>query len=251
MTVSGHVFDTVKTIFEQRPMPEWIRQFSGEHVPWPHCLSWMSKLFGVMLADEGNPTREGFFLGIAGRTLVAGLTTDGRLAAGDVESRLVDCCVLDYIIAQDLCDLDMQELHPALLKLITERFESLGLRQRARPGHSFETNSSSRLELAQHFEYKIPNLPQEILSSAEKFIATMTATTADRRVFVTKGGSLGQGPHLMEQGDLVCVINGLRVPFLLRRRVPEGYFLVGECYVDGVMFGEALSKGEEEEITLY
>jgi hypothetical protein len=43
----------------------------------------------------------------------------------------------------------------------------------------------------------------------------------------------------MEVGDVGCVLFGGKMPFCLR---PQGhyYLLVGECYVHGLMAGEAI-----------
>ena len=76
----------------------------------------------------------------------------------------------------------------------------------------------------------------------------------NRKMFLTEGGRLGLGSSSVEKGDLVCVLLGSRVPFVLRRcgkgdleglradlRPGDGrdYFkLVGEAYVDGVMYYE-------------
>ncbi|KAJ4371227.1 hypothetical protein N0V83_004444 [Neocucurbitaria cava] len=75
-----------------------------------------------------------------------------------------------------------------------------------------------------------------------------------RRIFITRNGYIGLCPPYTKQGDLICVVPGLHVPLLLR---PDGTKLeyqplsgsttrvksVGECYVHGIMNGEALSKG--------
>ena len=51
---------------------------------------------------------------------------------------------------------------------------------------------------------------------------------------------MGLGPRLIEPGDLICVLLGSQVPFVLRRLVDECYVLVGKCYCHGVMDGEAV-----------
>jgi hypothetical protein len=58
--------------------------------------------------------------------------------------------------------------------------------------------------------------------------------------FVTAGGWLGFGPTCMEPGDVVVVLAGADVPFIVRRKDDESgeFLLVGEAYVDGLMFGE-------------
>ncbi|KAK4167907.1 heterokaryon incompatibility protein 6,OR allele [Cladorrhinum sp. PSN259] len=68
-------------------------------------------------------------------------------------------------------------------------------------------------------------------------------SAADSRVFArTKRGHFVLGPATLEPGDIVCVFLGVKVPFCLRP-LPGGdnrYLLVGECYVHGLMKGEAM-----------
>lgn len=63
----------------------------------------------------------------------------------------------------------------------------------------------------------------------------------NRRLFATDNGHLGMGPRQMAPGDVVVILWGGAVPFVLRRRPQgDGYWLIGECYVHGVMFGELI-----------
>ncbi|KAM0347385.1 hypothetical protein ACHAPU_004905 [Fusarium lateritium] len=77
------------------------------------------------------------------------------------------------------------------------------------------------------------------------------ATSAsDGRVFArTARGYYVLGPSVLEEGDVICVMFGCKVPFCLRR-IGVPYVLVGECYVHGLMKGEAmemLHRGQIEE----
>ena len=62
---------------------------------------------------------------------------------------------------------------------------------------------------------------------------------ANRRVFITTGGNFGLGPQAMQLGDVICVLFGGAVPFILRPR-NDHYLFVGECYLHGVMYSEAM-----------
>lgn len=58
---------------------------------------------------------------------------------------------------------------------------------------------------------------------------------------------LGTGPDGTRVADVVCVLFGSDVPFILRQVGNQGnYKLIGECYVSGIMHGEALDMGLEE-----
>ncbi|KAJ2907377.1 hypothetical protein MKZ38_003234 [Zalerion maritima] len=87
-----------------------------------------------------------------------------------------------------------------------------------------------------------------------RFLKAAESVADARRRFTTTSGRLGLGPLGMQVGDKVCILFGASVPFVLRKR-QNGYSLIGECFVDKLMHGEALKdhgkeKGHEEWITL-
>ncbi len=104
---------------------------------------------------------------------------------------------------------------------------------------------------------------------ASRFSEMAQRVCQSRRLFLTTNGYLGLGPDILRAGDVVCVLGGGDTPFLLRlfpehqadafsrrrsrssRRssasVQKGhesgtnrYRLVGECFVEGLMKGEAI-----------
>jgi hypothetical protein len=70
-----------------------------------------------------------------------------------------------------------------------------------------------------------------------------------KRLFTTDNSAawLGTGLDGTRVGDVVCVLSGGDVPFILRQVGNKGeYKLIGEYYVAGIMHGEALDMGLEE-----
>jgi hypothetical protein len=66
-------------------------------------------------------------------------------------------------------------------------------------------------------------------------------TCWNRSFFTTKKGYMGIGPNVLEIGDIVCVLFGGDVPYILRPK--DGYYqLVGDAYVHGIMEGEAIEQ---------
>jgi hypothetical protein len=59
---------------------------------------------------------------------------------------------------------------------------------------------------------------------------------------VTSKGRMGQVPRLAQIGDLICVFEGGKVPFVLRRKGEGTLSLAGECDVHGIMHGEAVMR---------
>ncbi|KAM0330173.1 hypothetical protein ACHAQA_004346 [Verticillium albo-atrum] len=77
-----------------------------------------------------------------------------------------------------------------------------------------------------------------------------------RRLAVSHNGYLSLVPALAEVGDVIAIIPGTTVPFVLRdKRYDQAtdsnvYTLVGECYVHGIMNGEKADASEVEVIML-
>jgi len=63
-----------------------------------------------------------------------------------------------------------------------------------------------------------------------------------RRLFVTKGGYMGLGPPQMQSEDQVFLVRGSRTPLVFRHGKLGRYELVGDCYVGGIMQGEAFDE---------
>lgn len=69
----------------------------------------------------------------------------------------------------------------------------------------------------------------------------------DRRIFTASNGKIGKGWNTIKRGDLICVILGCDVPLVLRP-VGDQYELIGDCYMDGIMEGQAMKDVEEGRI---
>ena len=61
-----------------------------------------------------------------------------------------------------------------------------------------------------------------------------------RWLSVSKEGHICLVPAVAMKGDIVCVILGCKSPLLLRPLPNGNYTVVGECYIHGLMYGEAL-----------
>ncbi|KAI0891533.1 HET-domain-containing protein [Annulohypoxylon nitens] len=74
--------------------------------------------------------------------------------------------------------------------------------------------------------------------------------TNDSTVFITRRGFLGRAPgsESTQEGDMVCIFLGAKVPFLLRKKNDTKYFeIVREAYVHGIMNEEAIKEMQEQE----
>lgn len=85
------------------------------------------------------------------------------------------------------------------------------------------------------------------------FLWAMDAVIRTRMFAITEDGRFGLVPAEAAVGDLVAILWGGEVPFVLRTGKDQTFELVGECYFYGIMNGEALTgdhKQNVQEITL-
>ncbi|KAF7885807.1 uncharacterized protein EAF02_004316 [Botrytis sinoallii] len=104
----------------------------------------------------------------------------------------------------------------------------------------------------------IEGFDEEIVEKTRKFASGVAFRG---HMFETDNGYLGMGQEGMEVGDEVCLFYGGETPYIVRRLTEcqskasnqasgHEYVLVGDCYVDGWMDGEATGMGEEKEFVL-
>ena len=83
-----------------------------------------------------------------------------------------------------------------------------------------------------------------IQAGAKEFENMHITSMQGRQFSVTKMGLMGLIPVAARVGDSVGFFAGCRIPYVLRRR-GEGYALVGDSYLHGVMNGEGELKETE------
>ncbi|KAK3678817.1 hypothetical protein LTR78_001270 [Recurvomyces mirabilis] len=85
------------------------------------------------------------------------------------------------------------------------------------------------------------------LSAAARYSYGLKRACQHRAIFRTENGRCGLGPSKTMAGDVVAVVDGCDFPLLLRP-LKHGYELVGVCYVDGFMQGEAVDSYKTAEL---
>jgi hypothetical protein len=88
-----------------------------------------------------------------------------------------------------------------------------------------KVQNTSQLHLAQH---------------AKAYDFASRSACRGRRLIITSNGFLAICPRSTQKDDLICVLRGGKAPFVLRKE-GDHYTLIGECYVDGIMYGELLT----------
>ncbi|KAM0426045.1 hypothetical protein ACHAPT_008676 [Fusarium lateritium] len=81
------------------------------------------------------------------------------------------------------------------------------------------------------------------------FLDSVKTACVERCLFSTDSAMSGVGPDRTRPGDMICVIYGAAVPFVIRRcEDKKGYQFVGESYVHDLMHGEATKDERYEEV---
>lgn len=110
-----------------------------------------------------------------------------------------------------------------------------------------QTYSQRQMKPKRRGKLELRNL--RVRGPAKTFQELPTAVSAamrNRRFGRTGKGYIGLFPEHSRAGDLVCVLLGSHVPFVVRRKSHKCFRLIGECYVHGIMNGEALHMTELE-----
>lgn len=101
---------------------------------------------------------------------------------------------------------------------------------------------------------KEDHLGVEELSDPMKLTANVveavSAARNGRQFFMSEKGYMGLAPITTRAGDAVCILFGGQVPFILRERDDFGHSMIGECYVHGIMDGEAIGNARNKRNTV-
>lgn len=111
-----------------------------------------------------------------------------------------------------------------------------------RLGEAFDTQRVNRQTDTQ--KASIPERNEIKAEISRKFQRAAGITDMARRLAVTNSGHVGMVPQNCRKGDLVCVLYGCSVPVVLRALLHSQYQLIGECYLQGFMEGQAFEDGE-------
>jgi hypothetical protein len=83
----------------------------------------------------------------------------------------------------------------------------------------------------------------------ESWWVTILRRVWDRRFFISSSNAMGLASEEVVEGDLKCIPLGCCHPVILRK-VDDHYINLGEAYVDGYMYGEAMEMLERGKLKL-
>ena len=88
----------------------------------------------------------------------------------------------------------------------------------------------------------------ETEAAASGFGVAANLVSMYRNIGVTRKGFVACVPNHAQEDDHVCVLLGGRIPFLLRDAGAGKFNLLGDCYVHGIMKGEAVYGVADEDM---
>ncbi|KAK4148888.1 heterokaryon incompatibility protein-domain-containing protein [Chaetomidium leptoderma] len=91
-----------------------------------------------------------------------------------------------------------------------------------------------------NYSFLVASMESMSLTSS-LLLENLITDKVQRRFGRTEGGRIGWLPPVAEEGDFICIFDGMELPYVLRPAVHGQYLLVGECLIPGIMMGEAFS----------
>jgi hypothetical protein len=88
---------------------------------------------------------------------------------------------------------------------------------------------------------------RRVQGSWELYLSAARNTVNNRRLFTTMRDYIGLGPKALREEDQVWVLVGSKIPYVLRAKGQQ-YQFVGECYIHGVMNGEAILEKDADHL---
>ena len=106
-------------------------------------------------------------------------------------------------------------------------------------GRSFAIQEKFMKYAKQDRQYDVNN------SLPASFLHNSYCWTRVRKLCVTENGLIGWVPIEAREGDAICVFEGAKVPYMLRKTAEDdAYIIIGHCFLHGILFGEAMTSNE-------
>lgn len=254
LLAAGHVFPGVESFAEPCPMGNSDEPSASCRTVHTNMARWLASLCTLL---PSYPTGEPFVPDALALTLVANMTFGGEIGSDSFVSNFMDLYAISVTLGEMTDQVDQNHIPkqaiPAIgminicLKALKEHIGS--------PLNELPyADMISRFEGEPRFTSPLLKVAEQTFLGAmhrqERYRRAMLNMVGFRRVFTTVDGYIGIGPPLMEEGDVICLLNGVNIPFVIRKYGDGGYRLVGECYVHGMMFGERMT-GVKEDVVIY
>jgi Heterokaryon incompatibility protein (HET) len=129
------------------------------------------------------------------------------------------------------------------LHALLRTFACTGVRGSPRKGYfspSLSQSDTASIKRTLKDIYAAKRANRDLSPALIALASQLYPAVADRQFFKSTESRLGWVSKRAIRGDAVCVLLGGAIPFVLRHRGGDEWKIIGECYVDGLMQGEAM-----------
>ncbi|CAG9981192.1 unnamed protein product [Clonostachys byssicola] len=214
ISLKGHVYDEIS---HAGSFPERV---SSHEVPLSETFTWPSRWLAEFLLLTYHNRQA--YTDFEDRLRAAARSSIGGVGWGEEgrQARIGDNRFDDAVI---LIRNGLKYIRKSRIKLEVERFLA-------------EKANRKDIKASPYMEIRLTN---EIMGQS-----------LGRLPFITRKGHLVLSYDSVRKGDMIALIKGTQVPFVLRRQDEKSYLLIGEAYVDGIMDGEAVENSSFGDIHL-
>jgi hypothetical protein len=119
------------------------------------------------------------------------------------------------------------------------------------PSHEADEDLRSCIEIWKRSELEYDERLDELSrGSNQRYLLSSYLACADRSLSLTRSGRPVLTPGDVQEGDIVVVVKGFNLPYVLRPAPDEGdqdastYCILGSCYVEDIMDGQVFDSRE-------
>jgi len=132
-----------------------------------------------------------------------------------------------------------------LIQTATENQPVISLHDILYPVGKLDEIQETRENLFERMHTVFSHLFSAIPDNFQYFLEEITSILNGQMVFLCQSGSLGIGSTSVRQDDNVTILHGSKLPVVIRPAAGGKYTLVGLCYLEGAMEGEAVTWEED------
>ncbi|KAF2649500.1 HET-domain-containing protein [Lophiostoma macrostomum CBS 122681] len=247
LRVSGNVINSVEIIFaksDHRSFDEdfgWLPEFLD-------FLRAMEREFDADIKLKKQHNSQGL-LGVSKQVKRSGGSND--VAMRIIEGILRLSATEDFIIQLKTANDSSNNIQEDLSVFVRKQTDDIlrdGLKLLIKKWHVFTSDEWAARSGYGRSRFR-HSLPWDYTSKLRCHLEDLMLKPYRSNVFLSASGDFGYTYGSTVKGDLVCILHGSRVPVILRPANDSSdttYKVIGWCYLDNAMFGEAVNWEEEE-----
>lgn len=258
-----HVLAAVEHSADTLPvkLPSWAPRWDQPLMCGSLGLETRPDLHAAGDTDESWQLIEGFMLDVLGIPFDIVEIASGRIAVANLRSTVEErtSCEHDRVLyLQHLLDGEntgIQRLYPSREDQEKMLCQTLTIDESPEMMRAFKAYKEvNRIDPYEETWFSLRSKPSPgeyefdwLDVQAERFINSAQYCPNDRVGFRTVKGYIGLGPHMLEEGDILAVLFGCAIPFILRK-IDDKYRLIGECFVHLLNDGRVIDmwrRGED------